>query len=290
MPVYPLYEDFFRFLDSRPEDDPWPSYESLYLKPHEDFFRDYWKTFAHFDRQQIAERVRQIKKEDYGQLRSLVQMENPVEMAEEALRRCRKILPLNPEPPVYLFVGFFSADGVTVEVDGAPVIAIGLERFQDLKDLPLLVAHEYGHCAQRRHLKEFFPKEGNLLYSIIAEGLSVLLSEAAYPEIPLPRHLYLTPERWRWAKENKDAVLELAAADLASSKLIPILFGPGDPNAGLPPRLGYFVAREMLGHCLSHHGVQDFAETFPKFEELFRTILERGDLDPSGSEGPDVQK
>ncbi len=76
----------------------------------------------------------------------------------------------------------------------------------------------------------------------------------------------------------------------AMGRIIPILFGAGDPNAGLPPRLGYFVAREMLGHCLSHHGVKNFAETFPKFEELFRTILERGSLDACGPEGTDVQK
>jgi hypothetical protein len=288
--VYPLYKDFITFLDSLPEGDPWPSYESLYLKPHEKFLRGYWKNFAHFDERQIAARVREIKAGDYGQLRSLVQAENPVAMAEEALRRCRKILPLDPEPPVYLFVGFFSSDGATVEIEGAPAVAIGLERCRDFKDLPLLVAHEYGHCAQKTDLKGFFPKEGKLLYSILGEGLAVLLSEAAYPEIPLHRHLYLTPERLQWARENKDIVLELAAADLASSKLIPILFGAGDPNAGLPPRLGYFIAREMLGHCLSHHGVKDFAETFPKFEELFRILLERGDLDPSRSERPDVQK
>lgn len=290
MPVLNLYKDFLNFLDSLPEDDPWPSYERLYLRPHKNFFETYWGNFAHFDREQIAQRVRQIKREDYGQLRSLIQSEDPVRLAEEALRRCRKILPLDPEPQVYLFVGFFSADGVTIELEGAPAVAIGMERFRDVRDLPLIVAHEYGHCAQRVHLKDFFPKEGNLLYSIVAEGLSVLFSEAAYPEISLNRHLYLTPERWQWAKENRDTILELAAADLASNKLIPILFGPGDPNAGLPPRLGYFVAREMLGHCLSHHGVKDFAETFPRFEELFRTILEKGSLDASGSEGTDVQK
>lgn len=114
------------------------------------------------------------------------------------------------------------------------------------------------------------------MLTIVAEGLSVLFSGAVYPEIPLYRHLYLAPERLQWARENQKVLLELAAADLPSAKLVPILFGPGDPSAGLPPRLGYFVAREMLVHCLSHHGVKDFAETFPGFEELFRKIIEKG--------------
>ncbi len=285
MPVKALYKDFLRFLDSLPEDDPWPVYEKVYLQPHEDFFRAYWKNFPQLSRDELARRVRDIKKEDYGHLCSLMHAEDPESLTQEALRRCQKILPLDPEPPVYLFVGFFSADGVTIEVAGAPAVAIGMERFHDFKDLPLLVAHEYGHCTQRIHLQEFFPKKRNLLFSIIGEGLAVLFSEAAFPEIPLHRHLYLTPERWQWAKENRDVVLDLATPDLASDRLIPVLFGPGDANAGLPPRLGYFVAREMLGHCLSRHGVKDFAETFPQFEELFRTILER-DLDPDGSRSP----
>jgi hypothetical protein len=71
-------------------------------------------------------------------------------------------------------------------------------------------------------------------------------------------------------------LLELAGADLASEKLVPILFGPGDPNAGLPPRLGYFVASQMVGHCLTHHGAEEFSKAFPGLENLFRKILPEG--------------
>ena len=67
-------------------------------------------------------------------------------------------------------------------------------------------------------------------------------------------------------------LLELTGADLASEKLVRVLFGPGDPNAGLPPRLGYFVASEMVGHCLAHHGPEEFGKAFPGFENLFQKI------------------
>ena len=255
MNVKPLYLDFFRFLDQMPGDDPWASYQRLYLDPHEKFFQAYWKTFDNFNLEQIRERVQQIKEGDYSLLRSSIQFQDPVPLAEEALRRCQSVLALSPEPPVYLFVGFFSADGATVVVDGVPSIALGMERFKDFRDLSLLVSHEYGHCVQRSLLKKSFPPEGRtLVLKIVAEGLSVLFTRAVYPEIPLHRHLFLTPERLRWCRENQEALLELAAADLASEKLVPVLFGPGDPNAGLPPRLGYFVAGEMVGHCLGQHG------------------------------------
>ena len=139
--VYPLYLDFFAFLDQTGEEDPWPSYQRLYLNPHEKFLTAYWKNFNYFDIGQIADRVRQIKKGDYGHLRALIQSLDPGGLADEALKRCQRVFPLKPQPPVYLFVGFFSADGVTVEVDGSPSIALGLERFHNFQDLPLLISH-----------------------------------------------------------------------------------------------------------------------------------------------------
>jgi hypothetical protein len=279
MPVKPLYLDFFEFLGQLGKEDPWLSYQRLYIQPHRKFFEAYWKTFDYLAPPQIAARVRKIKGEDYGQLRSLVQSQDPAVLAEEALQRCRVTLPLNPEPLVYLFVGFFSADGATLEVEGCPSIALGLERFKDFKDLSLLVSHEYCHCAQRSFLKNFFPpQERPLFFHIVAEGLSVLFSEVVYPEFPLHRHLLLTPERLQWCQENHAMLLELAGADLASEKLVPIFFGPGDANAGLPPRIGYFVARQMLGHCLTHHGVEDFGREFPGFEELFRTMIQESKI------------
>jgi len=286
MTVHSIYLDFFRFLDDWQSGDPWDFYRCLYFQPHGKFLRAYWETFHHFDLAQIAERVRQIKKEDYGHLRSLVRSQDPTLLAKEALERCQKIRALDPSPPVYLFVGFFSADGVTVDVDGIPSIALGLERFPDFKDLPLLISHEYGHCAQRSVLRDFLPREErNLLHALVAEGLSVLFSQMAYPDIPLHRHLFLTPERLRWGQENQDVLLKLVGADLATDKLIPVLFGPGDPNAGLPPRMGYFLARQMVGQCLSHHGAEEFGKIFPGFEEFFRKILEGKIFSPESQEG-----
>ena len=277
MAVKPLYLDFFEFLGRLGKEDPWSAYERYYIQRHSEFFEAYWKTFNHFDSSQIVERVRRIKEGDYGQLRSLVQSQDPAPLVEEALSRCQCTLPLNPEPEVYLFVGFFSAEGTTLEVEGRPSIALGLERFKGFQDVSLLVSHEYCHCAQRSLLRNFLSHpERPLLSFIVSEGLSVLFTEMIYPEIPLHRHLFLTPERLQWCQENEEILLELAGADLASEKLVPILFGPGDANAGLPPRTGYFLARQMLGHCLAHHGAEDFGREFPGAEELFRKIVEKG--------------
>lgn len=276
MPVKPIYKDFFHFLAHRSDGDPWEIYQQLYLNPHAGFFTDYWRHFHHFDPSQIAQRARQIQKGDYGQLQSLIVDQHPDSLAEGALERCRAIVPLSPEPWIYLAVGFFSPDGMTVRIDGRPAIVIGLERFKTLQDLPLLIAHEYGHCAHRSlHEEGKGTAEGTLIQMVQSEGLAVLFSEAAYPEIPLYRHLFLTPERFQWCRENREALLELAEANPASSKLVPVFFGPGDPAAGLPPRLGYFIAREMVLHSLGHPGANDWQATFPGFSNIFARILGR---------------
>ena len=279
MAIKRLYLDFFKFLEEMKKGDPWSSFQEFYLKPHANFLAAYWERFSLFDPELIKERVLQIKEGDYGQLKGLIQAYDPAQLAEETLQKCQRVLPLNPEPDVYLFVGFFSADGTTLEISGAPAIALGLERFKDFRDFSLLLAHEYGHCALWPSLQKFFPqKEKPLLYSIISEGLAVFFSEAVLPEIPLHRHLFLTPERLRWCRENQETLLALAGADLASSKLIPILFGSGDERAGLPPRVGYFIARQMLGNCLSHHGAEVFGGQFPNFKNLFHNLLASGKL------------
>lgn len=279
MAIKRLYIDFLKFLEEMKKGDPWISFQELYLKPHVTFFEAYWQRFSFLDIAQIKERVEQIKEADYGQLKALIHTNDPGQLAEEILEKCQKVLPLDPAPDVYLFVGFFSADGITLEVSGAPAIALGLERFKDFRDFPLLLTHEYGHCAQWPSLQKFFPqKEKPLLYSIISEGLAIFCSEAVFPEIPLHRHLFLTPERLRWCQENQETLLALAGADLASPKLTPILFGAGDEQAGLPPRIGYFIAHQMLGNCISHHGVEVFGDQFPNFKSLFHNLLSSGKL------------
>ena len=278
MKIDPLYLDFFRFLDEWQEGDPWPVYERFYWQPHKAFLRANWETsFPFFSLPQIRDRVRGIKKGYYGLLRSLVQGQDPREVTREALGRCRSVFLLEPAPAVVLFVGFFSADGRTISVEGSPVIAIGLERFRNFRDLALLVGHEYAHCAQRVLLKDSFFQEARPLSRVIlAEGLATHFTQRMAPEIPEHRHLFLTRERFHWCQKNKEALIGRAEAELDSARQIPALFGPGDPAEGLPPRVGYFIAHEMVARFMETPDPKGIGWDLPKSAALLRKILESG--------------
>jgi len=271
MAVRSLYKNFFEFLDGNHEKGIWEAYRCLYWNPHRKFFQAYWASFDHFDTEQISRRVTKIREEDYGHLRALVYSHDPGALAREALQRSRAVTPLDPEPDVYLFVGFFSADGKTLTIQGNPAIAIGLERFKDFRDLPLLVAHEYGHCLQRGFSKNSEAGGGESLCSVVtSEGLAILFGETVYPEIPRHRHLFISPERLRWCEKNRDILIELAGRELSSKKFVSILFGPGDPEAGIPPRVGYYLAREMVGRCLAAHGAEKLGRDFLGLARVLR--------------------
>jgi uncharacterized protein YjaZ len=185
---------------------------------------------------------------------------------------------------VALFVGFFSADGRAIQVEGSPVIAVGLERFKHFRDLLLVVGHEYAHCAQHALGKDFFLQEDRPLSSaILAEGLAAHFTQRIAPEIPLHRHLFLTRERLRWCKANRRPLLDWAEAELDSSRLIPVLFGPGDPTEGLPPRVGYFIAHEMVGPLEKEletdrpgSGLREWAAGWGKITECKRSLSGNG--------------
>ena len=160
---------------------------------------------------------------------------------------------------------------------GSPVIAIGLERFRNFRDLALLVGHEYAHCAQRVLSEDFCSQEDRpLSRAFLAEGLATHFTQRMAPEIPEHRHLFLTRERLHWCQENKKALMDFAGDELDSARRIPVLFGPGDPAEGLPPRVGYFIAHEMVGRFLKSPDPGGIGSGLPESAAVLRKILASG--------------
>ncbi|HID94516.1 MAG TPA: hypothetical protein EYP53_00470 [Candidatus Latescibacteria bacterium] len=250
MPLYPIYRDFFRFingLDKGP--DPWVSYQRHYLRPHREFLFSYWRSFKWMDLGQIEERVRRIRRGDYSVLEGLIAQEAPEKIIAKALERCERFATPTEEPDVYLIVGFFSSDGFVVEFRGRPVIGFGLERFRDFMPLKIIFAHEY--CHYLRRLTKGCARACSLAEMLLSEGLAAVFSEFVFPERPLHEHIFLSRSRVNWCIENEAYLLGLVRSELRSSNLVSSLFSGGDAELGIPPRVGNYVGYRIMKEYLS---------------------------------------
>jgi len=190
MAAHLLYRDFLRFIDALSDGraDPWELYRDLYLGPNRAPLEAWWEQCIGRPQSLWADRVRSIRAGDYGLLRSLVEGADLEEVARDTIARCQAALALSPEPEVYFLVGFFSPDGFAFEVSGRAAIGLGMERFGGLGRIPILLAHEYGHCYRRA-----LAAPESLAERLVDEGLAVALSARVFPDRPLAEHLLMTP-------------------------------------------------------------------------------------------------
>jgi hypothetical protein len=263
MAIFALYEDFFRFLETLESlEDPWTAYEEMYFRPHKDFFGAYWKAFFPLmDVRTLQDRVRQVRRGHYAALEHLIDQSEPEVIVQENLSRLRAHLPKFPEPDVYLMVGFFSADGFVINMEGGPAIGIGLERFQDFRLLDIILAHEYCHCARRRALGSSTETEPETLgQKLLSEGLSVYFSQRVYPKRRLFDHLLMSRRRLNWCQQNEALLKSMAGGELTSSRLVPVFFQRGKPGAGIPPRTGMYLAYRLVERALLERREEAFEE------------------------------
>jgi len=263
MAIFPLYRDFFRFLEGMQADgDPWEIYEEVYLRPHRDFLRAYWTAFfPGIDVATLRDRVRRVRRGHYAVLEHLVAGNDIDGAAAGVIELCRRRLPAIPEPDVYLMVGFFSADGFLVVLRGRPVIGVGLERYRDMRPLDIILAHEYGHFARQMILGS--SRQGaaeRLDEKLFSEGLSVHFSRQVFPGRSLGDHLLISRQRLNWCRENERILLELVRGRTGGDELIPALFGSGGLPRGLPPRTGMYLGYRLVEKVMAAGGGRSFED------------------------------
>jgi hypothetical protein len=256
MMLHSLYKDFFRFIEAvKKGEDIFSAYQEHYLRPHEKFLTSYWRLFRHFDGKLIEQRVRAIKSEDYSFLESILSVEPPEEMCRKALERCfeaAETLGIKkeeiPEPDIYLFIGFFSADGFTMMLEGRPVLGFGLERYCGLKDLPIIFSHEFAHFLEKIRPGIFRTekacREGTLGELLFSEGAAFHFSLAAYPKRKLPEHLFLRRDVLNWCMENEKRLLDIIRPELERDIEEDSIYVIERKNE-LPPRSLNYIAYKL---------------------------------------------
>jgi hypothetical protein len=250
MSVNPTYRDFLAALDAIERGaDRWAAYEQHYLSRHRELLRAYWRQCWGADEERVREMVREMRPGDYRALRQALEHADVDQLSREALDRCAPLVGL-PEPQVDLLVGRFSPDAFLLEVEGGWHIGVGLERFAHFWDLPLFIAHEYGHYA-RRMLAAPPQTLGDLL---VAEGAAVAFAQAAYPERQLARHLRMKRRRLHEIREQEPRLWQALKPHLQGHDIgafAGLVYG-GRGWSDFPPR---------AGACLGYWAVREFAET-----------------------------
>lgn len=251
MRIHSLYKDFFTFLERvTPQADKWTHYDSIYYRPHKEFLETYFSHFPLISFSSLRERVEAIKPEDYSQLKSLTFTCPPEPMIKEAYEKCKSIVSPWVEPEVYLFIGFFSPDGFTMEFSGKPVICFGLERFRDFKLLRILLAHEYIHYLLNTSRGEV-PAEQQVKWLLLSEGIGTYFSQMAFPKHTLSDHFLIRRDRLNWCQKNEFFLREIYCSSEYSSDQLIAFMKRGDPDLKLPPHtgkyLGYLAIKKYLG-------------------------------------------
>lgn len=273
--VRPIYKDFLKFLAAiEGGEEPWGAFWRLYLVPNGKVFVRYWRSVHWLPLSALRERVRRVRPQHYGLLRALEQISDLPGLATEGLKRAKEILPMPFSPEVYLMVGFFSPDGMVLEMDRRPSILVGMERLRVASDVALIVAHEYGHVGRMLIGPE---EERTLLFCVVSEGLSSMLVRLAFPEAVFPRPLLFDRRRWNEllaCEREAMAFLEQNAFSTDRGLILSFL-DSGGPGGRFPPRVGRFVGYRLVEEFLERRGAS-LREAFPLSSGEFLPLVCRG--------------
>ncbi len=191
MKTYPLYKNFLNLLDgwcNLTDSHKLERFYSEYFKTNEMFFNYYYFNYLNINRKQLNERVLKIQPEHYAQIKELCKNMPPEKTATEVVNKCMKLLDIEHKLNMFLIIGFFTPEGLSVSIEGVGEknILIGLERFNDLNYLETIIAHEYGHC-----LFNLKP-ELTTYEKIHREGLAFFFSSLILPDKQLAKIVFLS--------------------------------------------------------------------------------------------------
>lgn len=228
------YKDFFTFLYNS-GDNNWDAFQKYYIKKNRDFFQAYFRCFT-YSQTALRERVKKVEPEHYAQIKSLVQVQPPENIVENTIKKC--IQKMKPHQPVtiYIFIGFFSAEGLILKVSGKPVIGISLERMREFSKIDIITAHEYGH-----YIRNFHYKSMNQYSKTVNEGISTYFSKLILPTKSLPQHLFLTNAEFNRLLNKKDELLHRFKQGKIDN-----LFKNKQENRRIKNFIGYFYIQERI--------------------------------------------
>jgi hypothetical protein len=266
MKAHCLYRDFFIFLRMMElEKSPWTAFRRYYYGRHRDFLTSLWHGYQGFTELNIRERAEAIRKGDYADLEEALKLYDIEEETRNAILHCKRIYFDPDQCHVFLYIGFFSPDAFVFKYGQDFVIAVGLERFHDFRNYPVLLAHEYFHYVQDRLTGR---QPSDLAESLVSEGLSVCFSMLAYPSRKEHVYFFLTENNCRYLDGHYSDILKNLKSTDGREKLFGPMPGP------YPGRAGYFVGYRIVSDYLGED-TRDAASLLAQRERIILDFKSR---------------
>ncbi len=191
--VIPLYKEFLHFLKKKD----FYSIEKNYLGKYEEYFEKFCPRWELFEKKEIIERIKKAKIFHYS---NVFEFDSRVysEM-NKLLKKIDKALLADLLCKIMLYIGFFCPDGKTIVHNDEIIIGISVDRINDIRDFPLILAHEIGH-AQRR---KFFPDvKDSFEEFFFSEGIAFYFSHKVFPEVKIYRNLFIKRGEYSYIMKN----------------------------------------------------------------------------------------
>lgn len=196
--IIPLYKEFLEFL----EKEDFEKIKKEYFEKYEYYFKKFCKRWEFLKKEEIYERIKKAKISHYSNVLDFDKNFYP--HLNEYLKEIEKKIIMDIEGKIIFYIGFFCPDGKTV-FDKEILIGISIDRINDIRNLPIIIAHEIGH-AQRRKI---FPyKEENFEELFFSEGIAFYFSHLVFPYIKIHRNLFIKRGEYSYMMKNFKEMLK----------------------------------------------------------------------------------
>jgi hypothetical protein len=197
--IIPIYKEFLKFL----RQNDFEKIKKEYFDKYKDYFEIFCTRWKMLKEEEIEERIKRAKISHYS---NVIDFDiNFYPEIEKYLRIIGKNVFEEIFCKIIFYIGFFCPDGKTILRDDEILIGISIDRINDIRDLPIILAHEIGHAQRRKFLKDvkdFFEE------IFLSEGIAFYFSHLCFKEIKIYKNLFIKRGNYSYLIKNIKEILK----------------------------------------------------------------------------------
>ena len=191
--IIPVYKEFLEFLKK----NDFEKIKKEYFYKYKDYFESFCIRWKILKEEEIEERIKRAKISHYS---NVIDFDiNFYPEIEKYLKEIDKNIFEEIFCKIIFYIGFFCPDGKTVLKNDEILIGISIDRINDIRNLPIILAHEIGHAQRRKFLKEV---KDSFEEIFLSEGIAFYFSYLCFKEIKIYRNLFIKRGNYSYLIKN----------------------------------------------------------------------------------------